>query len=329
MGKKTISFLLATAILGFVHLAAAQQAKKIPRIGYLSAQAPTTLHQPPRLNGFRQGLRELGYIKGQNIAIEYRWAEGKLDRLPELAAELVRIKVDVIVTAGDASIRAAKQASTTIPIVVGVAGDLVGPGHVASHARPGGNITVLIDTSPELSTKRLELLKDIVPKLSLVVVLWNPTNPVNVLNFKETQVAAQSLRLQIQSLEVKTSNDSESAFSAIKKERSGALLVSPDGLVNFHQSRIAAFALKNQLPSIHAEGSFVDDGGLMVYGPSYPDMFRRAATYVDKIPKGSKPADLPVELPMKFELVINLQTAKQIGLTIPPNVLARADKVIK
>jgi putative ABC transport system substrate-binding protein len=320
---------LGAMLLALCLPAEAQQPKKIPRIGYLSPQSPAKGLQQARLIGFQQGLRQLGYVEGQNIIIEYRHAEGKLDRLPELAAELVRFEVDVIVTMGDASITAAKQATSTIPIVVGVSGDLVGAGHVVSHARPGGNVTGLTDTSPELSTKRLELLKEFVPKASRVAVLWNPTNAVMVLNFKETEIAAESLRLQIQSLEVRNSKDFVPAFSAIKKNRFGALLVFPDALLNFYEPRIVDFALKNRLPAIHAEQSFVDAGGLMSYGPSYPDMFRRAAYYVDKLLNGAKAGDLPIERPSKFELVINLNTAKQIGLTIPQSVLYRADRVIK
>jgi ABC-type uncharacterized transport system substrate-binding protein len=282
-----------------------------------------------RVEAFRHGLRELGYIEGKNIEIEYRWAEGKLDRLPELAAELVRINVDVIVTSGDAAIRAAKDKTSVIPIVVSVAGDLVVPGYVSSHARPGGNITGLIDISPELSTKRLELLKETFPKLSRMAILWNAANPVMVLNFKEIERTARAMDLAPDSLEVRNSADFDRILNAPIKGKTYVLIVLQDSLVIAHSKRIVDYAAKHRLPGMYFDSSWVSSGGLMSYGPNYPDLFRRASTYVDKILKGRKPADLPVEQPMKFEFVINLKTAKQIGVTIPPNVLARADRVIK
>jgi putative ABC transport system substrate-binding protein len=303
----------------------AQQTKKIPRIGYLSSQSPN--FQIPRLKGFQQGIRELGYVEGQNIAIEYRYAEGKMDRLSDLAAELVRLDVDVIVAHGTFTVQRAQQATTKIPIVMTNAGDPVATGLVASLARPGGNVTGLVSTSPELTGKRLELFKEALPNVSRVALLWNPTNRLTVLQVKEIQAAAPSLGLQIQSLEVRDANDFETAFSEIKKKRAGALLGLSDALANVHASRIADFARKNRLPVMLPDS--VETGGLMSYGVNIPDLFRRAAYYVDKILKGTKPADIPVEQPTKFELVINLKTAKQIGLTIPPNVLARANRIIR
>jgi len=316
---------LAFAMCGAV--AEAQQGARIPRVGFLvpgSASGFAT-----RVEAFRQGLRELGYVEGKSIAIEYRWAEGKLDRLPELSAELVRSKVDVIVTSGDAAIRAAKEKTTTIPIVVGVAGDLVGPGYVSSHARPGGNITGLLDISPELSTKRLELLKESFPEVSRVAILLNAANPVMVLNFKETERAARAMGLKPESLEVRNGNDFDSALLAPTRGQAEVLIVLQDSLVIAHSIRIIKFAAKHRLPGMYFDSRWVDAGGLMSYGPNYSDLFRRAAGYVDKILKGRKPSDLPVQQPMKFEMIINLKTAKQIGVTIPSNVLARADRIIK
>jgi putative ABC transport system substrate-binding protein len=251
------------------------------------------------------------------------------DRLPELAAELVRINVDVIVTSGDAAIRAAKDKTSVIPIVVSVAGDLVVPGYVSSHARPGGNITGLIDISPELSTKRLELLKETFPKLSRMAILWNAANPVMVLNFKEIERTARAMDLAPDSLEVRNSADFDRILNAPIKGKTYVLIVLQDSLVIAHSKRIVDYAAKHRLPGMYFDSSWVSSGGLMSYGPNYPDLFRRASTYVDKILKGRKPADLPVEQPMKFEFVINLKTAKQIGVTIPPQLLARAQKVIK
>ena len=270
-------------------------------------------------------MGENGYVEGQNITIEYRWAEGKLDRLPNLAADLVSHKVDIIVTHGEAAIRALKQATKTIPIVVGVTGDLVVTGHAASLARPGGNITGFVDTSPDLSGKRMELLKEILPKVSRIAVLWNAANPVKVLDFKETEAAAQALGLKLQSLEVRASEDFEKHFKIVTTQRPGALVVLQDALTTANTRSTVDFAAKSRLPAMYGSSEVVDVGGLMSYAANLPD-FRRTAVYVDKILKGAKPADLPVEQPTKFEFVINLKTAKQIGLTIPPNVLARADK---
>ncbi len=307
--------------------AAQAQPKKVPRIGFLSAFSPSD--NPDRIEAFRQALREIGYVEGQNIAIEYRWAERKFDRLPNLAAELVSLRVDVAVTSGEAGIRALKQATKVVPIVVAVTGDLVVTGHAASLARPGGNITGLVDTSPDLSGKRLELLKEILPRVSRVAVLWNGTNPVKILDFKETEMAAHAFGLKLQSLEVRAPEEFENRFKTANTHGSGALVVLQDALTISNSRAIVDFATKNRLPAMYGSSEFVDVGGLMSYAANFPDLFRRAATYVDKILKGTKPADLPVEQPKKFELIINLKAAKQIGLTIPPNVLARADKVIK
>jgi len=275
-------------------------------------------------------LREFGYVEGKTFVLELRYGEARAERISELARELVSLKVDVIVTATDIAIAAVKQQTSTIPIVMANSTDPVGTGFVASLARPGGNVTGQSTISPELSGKRLEVLREVVPGLSRVAFLWNPEVRGAVLDYKETEDAGRSLALQLQSVEVPRAANLDRAFSAITKERAQALTMPAANPVGFaNRGQIASFAQKNRLPSMYAQSEYVDAGGLMSYGPSLPDMSRRAATYVDKILKGTKPADLPVERPTKFELVINLKTAKQIGVTIPPNVLARADKVIK
>ena len=317
------SILVAAILLAVAVMAEAQQPKKVPRIGYLSAADPAT--ESTRSEGIRLALRELGYIEGQNIAIEYRYAEGKVDRAPELAAELVRLKVDIIVVAaGDPWIRAAKNATKTIPIVMtGRGSDPVEAGHVESLARPGGNVTGLTILNRELGGKRLELLKEAVPKLARVAVLYDPANPPSVREVKELlPVAARALKLTIQPWEIRDADDFEKVFAALNKERPDGLYVLAAGpLMSANRKRIADFALKSRLPSMYSNRESVDAGGLMYYGADLTDSYRRVAYYVDKILKGAKPADLPVEQPTKFELVINLKTAKQIGLTIPPNVL--------
>jgi putative ABC transport system substrate-binding protein len=312
-------------------VAQAQQPKKIARIGYLTSRA--TASDSKRSEAIWLALRELGYIEGQNIAIEYRYAEGKLDRLPELAAELVRLKVDIIVVAGgDPDVRAAKNATKTIPIVmVGAGRDPVRAGLIESLARPGGNVTGITNLSRELGGKRLELLKEAVTKVARVAVLYDPTIPGTTREVKEDlPVAARALGLTVQLWEVRDADDFDRVFAALNKERPGGLYVPGGGeLIGANVKRIAGFALKSRLPSVSGSREYVDAGGLMSYGADLVDNYRRIATYVDKILKGAKPADLPVEQPTKFELVFNLKTAKQIGVTIPQSLLYRADKVIK
>jgi putative ABC transport system substrate-binding protein len=326
MTTKFLMCLLTTALLSVAPFVQAQQAGKVARIGILSS-TPSAAAQ--RLETFRQGLRDLGWVEGKNIIIEYRYSEGRIDREPELAAELVRLKVDVIFVGGAQPALAAKKATTTIPIVMAYAGDPVGLGLVASLARPGGNVTGLSSLSDEVSTKRLELLKEIVPKLSRVAVLWNPQAASSARSWQAIQPAARELGIQLHSLEVRSSKDFDKAFEDATRARAGALAIMPGSPFGLNLKRIAEFAAKSRLPSIFGETRFVDSGGLAAYAEDRSYNFRRAAFYVDKILKGTKPADLPVEQPMKFEFVINLKTAKQIGLTIPPNVLVRADKVIK
>jgi putative tryptophan/tyrosine transport system substrate-binding protein len=308
----------------------AQQPKKVPRIGYLSTLEPA--RESIRSETIRLALRELGYIEGQNIASEYRYGEGKPDWYPELAAELVRLKVDIIVVSGGTGvIRAAKNATHTIPIIMsGNPGDPVKSGLVESLARPGGNVTGLTSLSRELGGKRLELLKETVPKLARVAILYDPAIPPSLVDVKDAlPVAARTLSLTIRSWEVGAAGDFDNVFAALKEKPPDGLYVLIGALMRANEKRIAGFALKSRLPSIYQNREAVDAGGLMSYGADLADSYKRVATYVDRILKGAKPSDLPIEQPTKFELVINLKTAKQIGLTIPPNVLARADKVIK
>jgi putative ABC transport system substrate-binding protein len=328
MSRKIFVWLLGAMLLTTVFLAQAQQSTKVPRIGYLSS-APFSA-SPERHAAFRQGLRELGYVEGKNIVIEWRSAEGKLERQSELAAELVRLKVDVIVTGGSTATRPAKEATATIPIVMTQDSDPVGNRFVASLARPGGNITGLSNFAPELSGKRLEFLKEIVPRLSRVAVLGTSTVPGNAQMLRETELAAGAFGVKLQYLDILGPKDIQTAFRAAGEGRADAVLMLVRGPVATpHRKEIAELAVKNRLPAIYSGQEYVEAGGLMSYGVSLTDLDRRAATYVDKILKGAKPADLPVEQPTKFELIINLKAAKQIGLTIPPNVLARADRVIK
>jgi len=319
---------LALAVLTAPLAAAAQQAGKVHRIGCLSAaDARSIMHL---VEAFRQGLRELGYVEGKDIVIEYRFAEGRYERLPALAADLVRLKVDVILAASPPTHQAAKDATKTIPIVMAAAIDPVETGLVASLARPGGNITGLTWTAgPEIVGKQLELLKEAVPKVSRVAVLWNPTNHSHPLILGEAKVAARSLGVQLQLPEARGPDQFERALAAATRERAGALFILRDPMFYLHRTRLAELATKSQLPAIGVWGEFVEAGGLMSYGPSLPDLWRRAATFVDKILKGAKPADLPVEQPTKFELVINLKTARALGLRIPQSVLIRADQVIE
>jgi putative tryptophan/tyrosine transport system substrate-binding protein len=308
--------------------ARAQQPAKIYRIGYLSSITSST--DGPRREAFLQGLREHGYVEGQHITVEWRFAEGKLDQLAPLAIELVDLKVDLIVAAGGGPVaRAVMNASDTIPIVMTNVEEPVASGLVASLARPGKNVTGLTALVRDLSAKRLELLREVLPKVSRVSVLWNPAFPGKDLELKETQNAAIALGIQIQSLEIRSSMDIDGAFETATKARSEALVTLPDHLTNSYGTRITELAAMRRLPTMFSQKAPVDAGGLLCYGPSYADLFRRAATYVDKILKGTKPADLPIEQPIKFELVINLKTAKALGLDVPPSLLARADEVVE
>ena len=330
MHKKITRRAFCSMLLALPFPARAQQAKKIWWIGYLASG--DTASGSTRAEAIRLALRERGYIEGQNIAIEYRYAEGKRDRLPELAAELVRLKVDIIlVTGGDPMIRAAKNATKTIPIVMsGSSFDPVEAGFIDSLARPGGNLTGITNLSRELGGKRLELLKEAVPKVARVAVLYDPANPGSVIEVKEVlPVAARALRLTLQPWEVRDADGFEKVFAALNKQRPDGLYVPSGALMSNNRKRTIGFALKSRLPSMYGNREFVDAGGLMYYGADLADSYRRVAYYVDRILKGAKPAELPVEQPMKFEFVINLKTAKQIGLTIPPEVLARASRLIK
>ena len=326
MRRKITRRAFCSILLALPFPARAQQGKKMPRVGFLIAPSPSFF--APRLEGFRDGLRNLGYVEGKNILVEYRYAEGNLDRLPELAAELVNLNVDVIVTSGPASM-AAKNATKTIPIVFSGVQDPVANGLVESLAMPGGNVTGLSILAPELGGKRLELLKEAVPKIRRIAFLWGGGGSRTPVTVKETLAAGRAFHLEVNSLEVRDSKDFDGAFKAITKTRAQGLLLNPGPIINTFQARIVEFAARNRLPAMYAAPEQVDAGGLMSYGTNPTEQYRRAAVYVDKILKGTKPADLPVEQPMKFEFVFNLKTAKQIGLAIPPNVLARADRVIR
>lgn len=328
MNKKILVFLTLTIVLLLASVHSAESQPKKPRIGFLSSASQEQFSHT--YAAFLQGLRDLGYVEGQNIVIESRWAEGKAERLPELAAELVRLKVDLIVsTGGTGTALAAKGATTTIPIVFTAGGDLVKVGLIASLARPGGNLTGLSLLTVELGAKRLELLKETFPKVHRVAMLGNPANPAYASQLREAQAAAKPLALQLQILEVRGPEDFESAFSAMAERRSSALLVSTDAMLYAERKRIVELATKSRIPAIYEFKEFVEAGGLMSYGTNIIAVYRRAAVYVDKILKGAKPGELPVEQPINFEFFINLKTAKALGVTIPPNVLVRADKVIK
>jgi putative ABC transport system substrate-binding protein len=319
----SIFFLALSVFIPILNISSqAQQPGKVPHIGFLSLSGANQ-------EAFRQGLRDLGYIEGKNIAIESRTAANRADRLSVLAGELVDLKVDVIVAAGSQAVHAAQRTTKSIPIVMTSSSDPVGTGFVASLAHPGGNITGLSLVGPDLSTKRLEMLKEVILGVSRVAVFWNPDDPAAKISLRETEDAAKAQAMHLQILEIREASDFESAFRAANKGRARALILLPAPIVATQAKQIAELALKNNLPAISPVSEFPNAGGLMSYGANLADLYRRAATYVDKILKGAKPADLPVEQPTKFELVINLKTAKQIGLTIPPNVLARADKVIK
>jgi putative tryptophan/tyrosine transport system substrate-binding protein len=329
MTSKIVICSLLSVFLLTVFPAQAQQPKKVTRIGYLSSQDPA--YESARAEGIRLALRELGYIEGQNIAIDYRYSEGKTDRAPELVAELVRLNVDILVVAGGIHwIRAAKETKTIPVVMAGVGNDPVEAGLIESLARPGGNVTGLTNLTGKLAGKRLELLKEAVPKLARVAVLYQPATPANVLEVNEDlPVAARALKLTVQPWQVRAADGFDGVFDALNKQRPDGLYVAGSPLTNANQKRIVSFALKSRLPSVYTERGAVDAGGLMYYGADLADSYRRVAYFVDRILKGAKPADLPVEQPTKFELLINLKTAKALGLTIPPLVLMRAEKVIK
>jgi putative ABC transport system substrate-binding protein len=326
MNRKILCLALCAVFSALYVSAQAQQPKKILRIGYLGS---TTSREAMNMKPFRERLRELGYTEGQNITIEHRSWEGKVERLPELAAELVRLNCDVIVTSGTEAAQAAKNTIKTVPVVMAFGGDALRRGIVADLARPGGNITGLTSIGTELEGKRLELLKEIVPKLSRVAFLWSSTNPGVDFQTKEIETMARSIRLGLQAIEVKGPDDFDAAFRLATNKHAEALLVSGGGFFAFHQKRILELGAKSRLPAMYNNTRYVEAGGLMTYTYDRPYQFRRAGEYVDQILRGTKPGDLPVERPKKFELVINLKTAKQIGVTIPPNVLARADRVIR
>ena len=327
MDRRTFLCGLTLGSLASPLAAEAQSAGKVPLIGYVGNSSPSL--EPRLLGAFRDGLRNLGYVEGQNIRIEYRWAEGRYERFPDFMAELVRLRVEVIVVAGTPATLAARRATNAIPIVMAVIGDALETGVVPSLARPGGNVTGLSTVVPELEGKRLELLKQALPKLSRLAVLANPANPFVAVAWRQTQRAAETLHIKLQRVDVRQPEEFGNAFSVIANERPDALTVMADRFILTHRAQIIAFGTKSRLPGMFPYWEFVEEGGLMAYGPSYADMFRRSATYVDKILKGVKPADLPVEQPTKFELVINLKTAKTLGLTIPQTLLLRADQVIE
>ena len=329
MRRWTIGLILILSLLTAPHAANAQQRGKVPRIGVLLPGSPTPEYER-RLDAFRQGLRELGYIDTQNILLEYRWADAQYERMADLVAELLRLKVDLLVIDSTPAGLAAKRATSTLPIVLAVAGDPVGTGLVESLARPGGNITGNSLMHPEVGAKRLGLLKDMVPTAARVAVLLNPDNPLAQLQWRQTEVAAPKLGVQLQAVEVRRATDFERACSTVADWRADALLVIEDPtLLPARQTEIVDCAARHRLPTMTGLRSMVDAGGLMSYGASFPDMFRRAATFVVKILQGAKPSDLPVEQPTKFELVLNLKTAQALGLTVPPLLLAQADEVIE
>ena len=326
--SRSTAGLIATLALGLLvapPTAEPQQPVKISRVGVLSGGSPT----PHLLYAFRQGLRDLHHLEGENIAIEARWADGQLDRLPGLVGELVQLKVDVIVTSGAPAAFAAKQATSTIPIVMAQINDPVGLGLVASLGQPGGNITGLANLHSELAAKQLELIKEAIPRATRVAVLWNPMNPGAALIVEHTRHAARALGMALVPVEARDPKGLEQSFAAMARERANALLLPPDPLFLPYGREIVSLAARRRLPAMYGWREFVEAGGLMAYGPNIPDMFRRAATYVDKILKGAKAADLPVEQPTRFDMLINLKTAKALGLTIPPSILIRADRVIQ
>jgi ABC-type uncharacterized transport system substrate-binding protein len=327
MGRRTFITLIGGAAAAWPLAARAQQTPKVPRIGFLGNS--TAALESHLVGPFREGLRALGYEEGRSIVIEYRWAEGMYERFPVLIAELIALNVDVIVTAGTPAALAVKKATTSIPLVMIAVGEPVETGLVASLARPGGNATGVSSLSYGLEGKRLELLSEVVPSISHIAVFWNAGNPIQVIQERETRAAAEVMGMKMLSLGVRTLEEIEDAFAAIRRERPDALLVLADRLFLHHRKRIMDFAIEQRLPGVHAYRELVEIGGLMSYGPSYADLHRRAAAYVDKILKGAKPADLPVERPVKFVLVLNLKAAKALGVTVPPSVMLRADEVIE
>jgi putative ABC transport system substrate-binding protein len=327
MSGRIFVWLLAMFMLTAVARAEAQQPAKIPRIGFQTDSPFASI--AGRVEGFRQGLRELGYVEGKDILIEWRTSEGKLERRPAIAAELVRLRVDVIVSAGPTVTRALREVTTTIPIVMAQDTDPVGNGFVASLAKPGGNITGLSNQASEMSGKKLGLMKEIVPRLSRVAIIGNSTIPGDALALRETVLAAGAYQVYLSYLDVQDVKDIEPMIRTAAKGRADALLVLGNPVFNLQRQQVIDLVVKHRLPATYSQPEYVEAGGLMTYGTNYPELFRRAATYVDKILKGARPADLPVEQPKKFEFIVNLKAAKQIGLTIPPNVLARADRVIR
>ena len=326
MDRRAFIATLAGGLLAAPLAPGAQPTGKIYRIGFLS---PSTSADPSILDAFREGLREFGYVEGRNIAIASRWAEGKYDRLPGLAAQLVGLKVDIIVATAVPAIRAAKEATRTIPIIMAVVVDPMATGLVASLARPGGNITGLSSMAPQITGKQLEMLKEVVPKASLVAVLWNPANAGNAPQIQQAQDAARALGVRLQPLGARGSSEIDSAFATMTSAQAGAVIVLVDAMLLDHRTQIADLAARRRLPAVYGLSDHAEAGGLMAYGPNRLGIVRRAATYVDRILKGAKPGDLPIEQPTKFELVINLKTAKALGLTIPPSLLQRADQVIE
>jgi len=324
---KGIGFIITLGILLGSLAAQAQQTGNVYRIGFLGNS--TAALEANLVGPFREGLRDLGYVEGRNVLIEYRWAEGKYDRFPALIGELLALKVAVIVTAGTPATLAVKKATTSVPLVMTAVGDPVGTGIVPSLSHPGGNITGLTAISTEMDAKRLELLREVVPSVSYIAVLWNAGSPLQVLAEKQVQAAAQVLRMRVLSLGVKTEEEIKSALAVMARERPDALLVLADRLLLHHRALIMDFATRHRLPGVHAYRELVEAGGLMSFGPSYADMHKRAAYFVDRILKGAKPGDLPVERPLTFELVINLKVAKALGLTIPQSVLLRGTEVIQ
>jgi len=305
----------------------AQQRAHLPRVGYLGTSSASL--EAELVKAFRDGLRDLGYVEGQNILIEYRWAEGNYQRFPDLVADLVNLKVDVILTAGTPGALAAKRATQTIPIVMAVTGDAVGTGLVSSLARPGGNLTGLTMMVPDLEGKRLEILREVVPKLTALVVLLNTANPLTAIQWKQTEISARTLGIQLQSVELRRPEEFKDAFAKVARQRPDGITMVADRFLLAHRMQIVDFVAKTRLPAIYPYRDFVVAGGLMSYSPSYEDLFRRSATYVDKILKGAKPSDLPIEQPTKFELLVNMRTAKTLGVPIPPSLLLRADHVVE